>query len=212
MDFGTLRFVRLISVLGICLLGGYYASALFWPEQPAARSNQHRPPDTQETVQSLPDFALLDLEGDMRSISEWSARPLIINFWATWCAPCRREMPLLETLHQERKGDPLHVIGIAIDYPDAVEAFIIESGITYQILAGQQDAMEVAEKFGSDFVALPFTVFTAPNGEVLLWHSGELHPEQLRAIVTVSDRVVAGQLTAAEARLLLSASTDPESG
>lgn len=112
-------------------------------------------------------------------------------------------MPLLETLHKERAASELAVIGIAIDRLDAVTAFITESGITYPILVGEQDAMEAAELFGADFVALPFTVFTAPDGQILLLHSGELHRDELREILAISDQVAAGDLTVDEARQLL---------
>jgi thiol-disulfide isomerase/thioredoxin len=148
----------------------------------------------------LPEFFLDDLHGQSRSISEWADRPLLINFWATWCAPCLREMPMLQALQQERKDQPLEVIGIAIDRLNAVETFIKETSVTYPILVGQTEAMEAAEKFGPAFVALPFTVFTGPGGDVLYLHSGELHPEQLREILAITDQVTDGLITASEAR------------
>lgn len=206
----------LVSLLLICLVGGIYANRFVSLQRPAERGpvpgHQASAAALDDVVQTLPDFALSDLDGETRSISEWSDRPLVINFWATWCAPCRREMPLLQALHQERKDEPIEVIGIAIDRFDAVAAFIAESGITYPILAGQQDAMQAAEKFGSDFIALPFTVFTAPGGEVLVLHSGELHADQLRSILKISDRVAAGELEASEARALLAAGPASISG
>jgi thiol-disulfide isomerase/thioredoxin len=192
-----LRFIRIASLIMIFVLGGFYAGSYVWIERAKEQSEARQPT---EFVNTLPEFSLADLWNEPRSISEWSGQPLIINFWATWCAPCRREMPLLETLHQERRDDALTVIGIAIDRLDAVTAFITESGITYPILSGEQDAMEVAEQFGTAFVALPFTVFTAPDGQVLLLHSGELHAGRLREILAITDRVAAGQLTVAEAR------------
>jgi thiol-disulfide isomerase/thioredoxin len=136
----------------------------------------------------------------------------LINFWATWCAPCLREMPMLQTLQQERKDKPLEVIGIAIDRLNAVETFINENGVTYPILVGQTEAMEAAEQFGDEFVALPFTVFTAPGGDVLYLHSGELHLEQLREILSVTDQVTDGRITADEARERLNPRQSPSTG
>lgn len=114
---------------------------------------------------------------------------------------------MLQTLQQERKNQDFEVIGIAIDRHDDVETFIDETGVTYPILVGQSDAMEAAEKFGPDFVALPFTVFTAPGGEILYIHSGELHLEQLREILPIVDKVTDGRMTASEARQRLNPET-----
>jgi thiol-disulfide isomerase/thioredoxin len=207
-----LRIIRTTSILLIFLLGGLYASTYIWIERRTVPDPVETNPDWLDAVKTLPDFSLPDLNGDIRSISEWSGRPLVINFWATWCAPCRREMPLLQTLHQERQVDPLEVIGIAIDRLDAVDAFVTESGVTYPILAGQQEAMDVAEQFGADFVALPFTVFTAENGQVLWLHLGELHRNQLRVILKIGDRVASGALEATSARALIAAQLEANAG
>jgi thiol-disulfide isomerase/thioredoxin len=207
-----LRTIRIVSFLLIFLLGGFYASTYISMGRNDIGDGAEKRPERVATTGTLPEFVLPDLRGNERSISEWSGRPLVINFWATWCAPCRREMPLLQTLHQERKEDRLEVIGIAIDRLDEVEAFIAESGITYPILAGQQDAMDVAEQFGADFVALPFTVFTAEDGQVLWLHLGELHLEQLRIILEIGDRVAGGILDPVGARTLIAAELDATSG
>jgi thiol-disulfide isomerase/thioredoxin len=207
-----LRTIRIVSFLLIFLLGGFYASTYISIERNDITDGAEKRPERVVSTGTLPEFVLPDLRGNERSISEWSGRPLIINFWATWCAPCRREMPLLQTLHQERKEDRLEVIGIAIDRLDEVEAFVAESGITYPILVGQQDAMAIAEQFGADFVALPFTVFTAEDGQVLWLHLGELHLEQLRIILEIGDRVAGGILDPASARTLIAAELDATSG
>jgi thiol-disulfide isomerase/thioredoxin len=181
---------------------------LLLPERPGqiiagenlAKSAPAPTPGHTNAAQKLPEFSLMGLDGQTHFISEWAGRPLLINFWATWCAPCLREMPMLQTLQQERKNQPLEVIGIAIDRLNAVETFVNETGVTYPILVGQTEAMEAAEKFGPAFVALPFTVFTGPGGDVLHLHSGELHLEQLQEILSITDQVTDGQLTASEAR------------
>jgi len=209
MNLSTaLRIVRYSSLLLICALAGFYAGRLLLPDQPGpiiadenfAKSAVTPTPGQSNAVRELPEFSLVDLYGQTHFISEWADRPLLINFWATWCAPCLREMPMLQTLRQERKNRPLEVIGIAIDRLNAVETFVNETGVTYPILVGQTEAMEAAEKFGPEFVALPFTVFTAPGGDVLYLHSGELHLEQLREILSITDQVTDGHITASEAR------------
>jgi thiol-disulfide isomerase/thioredoxin len=216
----ALRIIRYASLLLICALASFYASVLLLSERPGnivAGEDLAKPaaaPATKHTnpLQRLPEFSLVDLHGQTHFISEWADRPLLINFWATWCAPCLREMPMLQTLQQERKDKPLEVIGIAIDRLNAVETFINENGVTYPILVGQTEAMEAAEQFGDEFVALPFTVFTAPGGDVLYLHSGELHLEQLREILSVTDQVTDGRITADEARERLNPRQSPSTG
>ena len=199
MPSNLLRTIRWISFALIILLAGFYAGTYFWsierrPTTPAAKL------DATPAVDVLPDFELADLNGGTRNIADWKDRPLLLNFWATWCAPCRREMPMLETLHQERRDDPLTIIGIAIDRVDDVTAFVPESGVSYPILVGQSDAMNLAYLIDPEFTAMPFTVFTAPGGRILTVFTGELHPPQLRAILRISDEVAARRLDVDEAR------------
>lgn len=144
--------------------------------------------------QVLPAFALPDPQGLMRSSDEWQGRPLLVNFWATWCAPCRREIPLLKELQREYAELDLQVIGIALDYPDAVQEFAEDMGINYPILVGEQEAMELAEQFGAEFIALPFTVFSGSDGRILEIHFGELHRDQAEAVLEVVRETRAGRV------------------
>lgn len=159
----------------------------------------------------LPEIVLNDLAGQPRSLHEWRGRILLVNFWATWCAPCRREMPLLQALQDGRSPERLQVIGIAIDRQDPVQRFIAETGVSYPILIGQQDAMAAAELFGSAFGALPFSVLVAPGGAILALHTGELGLADLEYMIAVADQVAAGSLPLEEGRTLLAAGV-PEPG
>jgi thiol-disulfide isomerase/thioredoxin len=132
----------------------------------------------------LPDFSLKDLTGKSVPISAWSGKSLVINFWATWCAPCRREIPLLKALAAEWAGRDLQVVGIAVDHPDKVRDFAGQFKIDYPVLVGDQDALDVAAKFGMDSPAFPFTVFTDRRGEVVTLFVGELHRPQVDFILS----------------------------
>jgi peroxiredoxin len=156
-------------------------------------------------VETLPDFTLPDLDDQPRSITEWSDRSLIINFWATWCAPCRREMPLLQSLQDGRDDDSLQVIGVAMDNLADVQQFITKTGVTYPILYGENEAAMVVESFGVEFVGLPFTAFIVPGGEILTLLAGELDADDLRELVAELDAIASGQSSVAEARKRLSA-------
>ncbi len=133
----------------------------------------------------LPAFALSDLSGQPTPISRWSGKSLVINFWATWCAPCRREIPLLQTLATDWAARDVTVLGIAVDYRDKVRDFARELKIDYPLLIGEQDALDVAAQFGMDSPAFPFTVFTDQRGEVVALFVGELHRPQAELILSV---------------------------
>ncbi|MGO9932090.1 MAG: TlpA disulfide reductase family protein [Steroidobacteraceae bacterium] len=133
----------------------------------------------------LPAFSLNDLAGKPTPILRWAGKSLVINFWATWCAPCRREIPLLKALAAEWAGRDMMLVGIAVDYPDKVQEFAREFKIDYPLLIGEQDALDVAAQFGMDSPAFPFTVFTDRRGEVVALFVGELHRPQADFILSV---------------------------
>ena len=145
------------------------------------------------------DFTLANLEGGESSFSEWAGQPRLVNFWATWCAPCRREIPLLNELQGSNDVD-LRIIGIAVDDMPAVEAYAEEMPFSYPVLVGDQDAIAAAEAFGIEFIALPFTLLVSADGELLKAHVGELHPEQADAMLQVLGEIARGTLTADAAR------------
>jgi thiol-disulfide isomerase/thioredoxin len=155
---------------------------------------------TEMAPEQLPEFTLNDVWDEPHKISEWSGEPLLINFWATWCAPCRREMPLLQALHNERVATGLQIVGIAIDRQPDVQSYIAESGISYPILSGEADAMAVSELFGLDGLGLPFSVLVASNGTILTVHLGEVVHQQLADMVTISKAFEAGELNVDQAR------------
>ena len=149
----------------------------------------------------LPDFALEALDGNMRSIGSWPGQPMLVNFWATWCAPCRREIPMLKEFQIDNAS--LQVVGIAIDRREPVLAFADEIEFNYPVLMGEAEAMSAASAFGVQFLALPFTVFTGADGAVLGVHTGEIHAEHLERFVAVVDELAAGQIDNAAARTRL---------
>ena len=157
-----------------------------------------------EPVETLPDFSLTDVDGELQSIRNWSDRAMIVNFWATWCAPCLREIPLLVD-YQSRYQDALslQVIGIAVDQIDPVKAFMENMPFNYPVLVGQAEAMDAAAAFGVDFYGLPFSVFTAPDGHVLGIHTGELHAEDLDNVVATLEALSDQRIDIAGARARL---------
>ncbi len=132
----------------------------------------------------LPQFSLADRAGKATSITSFGGKSLIINFWATWCAPCRSEIPLLETLHSEWAGRDVSVVGVAVDYRDKVLEFADRFKIGYPLLIGEQDALDAAAALGVESPVFPFTVFTDRRGEVVALFIGELHRPQAELILS----------------------------
>ena len=147
-----------------------------------------------------PSFVLADMQGQQRDFSEWQGKHTLLNFWATWCAPCRREIPLLKAFQEEHGPNGFQVIGIAVDYVDMVISYAEAAEFNYPILIGQEDAMAVAETSGIEFVGLPFTMIVTADGELINAHIGEIHAAVLELIVSVLSELDSGAIDKAAAR------------
>jgi thiol-disulfide isomerase/thioredoxin len=152
-------------------------------------------------VATLPEFSLPNLAGEQQSIRSWPGKPMLINFWATWCAPCLREIPMLKELQTARPD--LQVVGIAIDKPDLVGQFASDIQFNYPVLVGQNEAWAAASALGVNIFALPFTIFTGGDGSLLGVHTGELHAEHLERFREVADDLGAGRIDVETARGLM---------
>jgi thiol-disulfide isomerase/thioredoxin len=142
----------------------------------------------------LPQFSLEDRSGKTTPIASFAGKSLIINFWATWCAPCRSEIPLLEALQAEWAGRGASVVGIAVDHRDEVLEFADRFKIGYPLLIGEQDALDAAASFGVASPVFPFTVFTDRHGEVVALFIGELHRPQAELILSQVQQLNDGQI------------------
>ena len=187
-------------IFGVALLA-LMSGALFYaaqaPVQKAAPAAEAAPAAPEAARVS---FALNDIDGVSRDFSEYAGSHTLLNFWATWCAPCRREIPLLKAFHSDKDTHGIQVIGIAVDFPEEVAVYAEAAEFNYPILVGEQDAMAVAESSGVDFIGLPFTMIVSRDGELLNAHMGEIHQEELEHIAAVLGRLDAGEIDAATAK------------
>ncbi len=178
-------------------IGGYLLQAnLAEKSNPAIESANA----TLTTGNDKIEFELKDVTGKLRQSSEWDGKGRLINFWATWCAPCRREIPLLIATQDKFAADNLQIIGIAVDFPDEVAAYAEEAEFNYPILVGQEDAMAVAELSGIDFIGLPFTMVVSPDGDLIKTHIGEIVEAHIDKITTVLAKMERGELNLEGAR------------
>lgn len=169
-------------------------------EVPAQTPSTSEPAAEPAMPSVLPDFTLADLSGQPRSILSWPGKSMIVNFWATWCAPCRREIPLLRSIQQEHGEEGFQVVGVAVDFREDVLNYAEEIGIDYPVLIGEQDGLEAVNKFGLGSVGFPFTVFTDNQHRIVAFHLGEIEPKEADVLLDAVRRVNSGELTPAAAR------------
>ncbi len=130
---------------------------------------------------SLPDFSLPDLNGREIASASWAGKVLVINYWASWCPPCVREMPTLIRAQQAYDPSQLQVVGIAIDTQDAVEQFLIDHPVNYPILIGDVSSIEMSRSLGNRMHGLPFTVIFDRRGRRTFSQVGEVSATTLEA-------------------------------
>jgi thiol-disulfide isomerase/thioredoxin len=206
-----------IAVLAASALGGYtyyrlsraprptlYAVPPAVPPAvaPAAQAPATHPDAAEGKLripERIPDLTLPGLDGRPHKLSEWSGRPLLINFWATWCEPCRREIPLLKKLRTEHAAKRFEIVGIAIDFSDPVRKYVADRGMTYPVLLGERGGFEAAAAFGMDTV-LPFSVFADAQGRVVTLKVGELHQDEAELILDRIGALDTGRLSLQAAR------------
>ena len=126
---------------------------------------------------------LPDLQGKKQSILQWKGKVLVINFWATWCEPCRREMQEFIELQNELRDQGLLFIGIAMDQESKVQQLSKEIGVNYPVLLGGIKSMELAEAAGNRYAVLPFTVILNRNGEIASTHVCRISRDKLEPIL-----------------------------
>jgi len=201
-----------LAYIGFTVIGIAVVTAYYWrPGQPASltalTAAPHRPVNPAAVPASQPEFTLTGLDGKRHAISEWRGHPQVVNFWATWCVPCRKEIPLLSRMQTEYTSKGLKIIGIAVDFPEDVQKFVAATPLPYDVLMGEDDALEAAKAYGVESMALPFTAFVDSHGRVLTVHLGELHEPNLRATLDALMRFDAGAISAEEAATAIEAAT-----
>jgi len=133
------------------------------PPAPSAPLNQPRP-----------DLRLPDLQGVVRNIGEWDGKVVVVNFWATWCPPCKREIPTFIKLQDIYGPRGVQFIGVAIDDDAAVRDYVKTMGINYPVLIGDSDAIDTSKRYGNHLGALPYTAIIDRAGKITYVQYGEL--------------------------------------
>ena len=112
----------------------------------------------------LPEPMLVDLDGRSHTLAQWRGKVVVLNFWATWCPPCREEMPAFAALQEEQGSKGLQFVGVAIDDPGEVRAYLAKHPVNYPILVGDAGVPAWADSLGNQLSALPFSVVFDRDG------------------------------------------------
>ena len=131
-------------------------------------------------LSELHSIPLSDLDGTQTLLSDWDSKVLVINFWAPWCAPCRREIPALLEIQQEFATRGVRILGIAFDGEAQVRRFAEEYRIDYPLFLTENRSAMYNAAFANTSGSLPYTALLGPDRRIVFQHNGELSAQQLR--------------------------------
>lgn len=181
---------RVFIITGLIFLSAGLGFRIFIIEQADRNSTLNDPLQIQ--VQSLltdikgtirPEFLLPDIHGQIRSIKEWDGKVVLINFWATWCLPCLKEIPELIALQNQYGDKGLQVIGIALQNPKEVIDFVAKHNMSYPVLAGEAEVIVIAQSYGNHIGALPYTAIIDRRGIVSFTKAGPVTFEEAEEVI-----------------------------
>jgi len=163
----TLRRVAILML--ISFFSGYLAySVLTGPSGAPAKTQGN------DLEKNVLERRFSDLSGRELALNNWDAELIVVNFWGSWCPPCRKEMPLLSRLHKKYFPKGVQFIGIALDDPRAVASYLEEQKVSYPILWGSSNVSLLMSELGNNFGSLPFTVIINSQNKVLYTYLGEI--------------------------------------
>jgi thiol-disulfide isomerase/thioredoxin len=135
-------------------------------------------------VSALTQMQFKDLSGQSGSLEQWRGRVLVVNFWASWCPPCREEIPGLIAIHRQFAAKGLQVVGIAVDSADKAQESAKELGVNYPVLVAGIESIDLTRRLGNRLGALPYTVVLDRNGKLVAMHLGIISAAELERLVT----------------------------
>ena len=163
----------LAAAAGLALLAGISVSVF----------NNSVSQKEQRHVNSLGQFKLPDLDGKEQRLSQWQGKVLLINFWATWCPPCREEIPVFLSLRNQFSSAGFEVVGISIDYSSKVKKYRDSMQIGYPLLDGEEKGMSMMLELGSPTGGLPFSILYDRSGNAVHSKSGSYNQQELQSLI-----------------------------
>jgi thiol-disulfide isomerase/thioredoxin len=174
-----LKRAHAIAVFAAVAIAGAAGGAAYhlWLRPEAAR------PSPQQVAQLIYSTRLPDVGGVGHTLGQWRGRVLVVNFWATWCAPCREEIPGFVRLQERHGARGLQFVGIAIDQPAKVAEFAREFRINYPVLIGGLDSLDLLRQAGNRQAVLPYTLVIDRSGNLVSRQPGGLKENRLEELV-----------------------------
>ena len=184
------RHARLMIVLVLVAAGaaGFVVYRKLAPSTPEATvTGMPVPIEQPMTPEQALEAKFDDLDtGGSRKLADWHGKAVLVNFWATWCAPCRQEIPLLVKLQAKYAAQGFQVVGIATDELEAndVKAFLKRMVVNYPMLMGNESVGRMVGGFGGNLIGLPYSVLLDRDGKVIASHAGELDADEAETLVS----------------------------
>lgn len=171
---------RLRLLVTLILVAAFLAAGAFLIQRTLSPA-PHLPTGVTPAAQpALMALRLPDADGTEHSLSDWQGQVLVVNFWATWCPPCIKEIPEFSAASRHYAGQAVQFVGLSIDTADNVRKFRDRFEVPYPLLIGGNDTLQLATEFGNAARALPFTVFVGPDGQLRDVKLGMLNERELR--------------------------------
>jgi thiol-disulfide isomerase/thioredoxin len=167
------EWVLIAAIASLAAAAGYTYN--WWRTAPAGQA--------QHGLAELTGARLPDLDGTPQSVSQWRGKVVVVNFWATWCAPCREEIPMLVRLQEKYAARGLQLVGIAIDQPDKVRPYAAEMRMNFPILIGSADGIELTRQLGNKAGVLPYSVVLGRDGKIASREVGALKEPRIEALL-----------------------------
>ncbi|MFK5914684.1 MAG: TlpA disulfide reductase family protein [Woeseiaceae bacterium] len=166
-------------------IAGLAAGYVFnnWQHQQKMADLEVSPSKETKLSSIRPLFKLKDLEGKVRDVKEWDGQVLMVNFWATWCPPCRKEIPAFVEVQEKYKDKGFTIVGVALDAKQAVVDFTNTYGVNYPILMAENEGIALSQAYGNRLGVLPFTVIIDRKGKIIHRVRSELDYKQVEAMI-----------------------------
>jgi len=185
---GKIKRTVLIALLGIAAGALVYGIVLNWPGRGTAVAPSPEasgPGDSPSPVnQPRPNFAMPDLAGTPHQVKEWDGKVLAVNFWATWCGPCKEEIPLFNAMQKQYGPRGVQFVGVAMDARGAVKDYLKTHAIDYPVLVNGEDAAsDLAVRYGDDQGVVPYTAFINRQGRIAFVQFGAMSDDLARQVI-----------------------------